>query len=101
MTTKTNLEAENRELRAALKRLLDRRPPARSEGERQRKPKHDPIWERTPKRCPHCGEEKMVIPNFGIRVQRGIQRSQPWCNKCRATTNYHNMPRKNRSVNNP
>jgi hypothetical protein len=67
----------------------------------RRKAKWDPKWKTERKVCPHCGETKVVDPDFGVRNVRGVERPQPWCRNCRATTNYHNLPRKNRSVNNP
>jgi hypothetical protein len=64
-------------------------------------PRWDPKWKNERKVCPHCGRSKVVDPDFGVRVVRGVERPQPWCRACRSGTNYHNRPRKNRSVNNP
>lgn len=58
-------------------------------------------WHDTKKTCPHCGREKRVEPDFGVRTVRGIESPQPWCRECRNGENYHNKPRKNRSKNWP
>lgn len=68
---------------------------------RKSKPQAKVDWTSVSKKCPHCGEKKFVDPSFGTRKTRGREYAQPWCTRCRATTNYHSRPRKNRTVNNP
>jgi hypothetical protein len=43
------------------------------------------------KRCPHCGETKVVGTDFGVRIQtvNGKTKSQSWCNKCRSSNDSH------------
>ncbi len=108
------MKAEIKALRAAQARteaLLRQRPAPAVTGTviPLRKPKkYDAKWKATFKVCPHCGQTKVVdragnrsVEDFGVRNQRGVERPQPWCRKCRSGMNYHNLPRKNRSVNNP
>ncbi len=55
-------------------------------------------WTRETKRCPKCGETKVVDPGFGITSDRdGSVRAQSWCHDCRSKTNYHDRPRKYRT----
>ncbi len=49
----------------------------------------DPIWKTTPKVCPKCGQNKLVVPDFGVIVRRGVENPQGWCKECRSRTNYH------------
>lgn len=56
-------------------------------------------WFKVVKVCPHCGLEKNVGRDFGIVVRRGVESAAGWCRKCRASTNYHSAPRKNRTRN--
>lgn len=58
-------------------------------------------WKEVQKTCPKCGRVKFVLPDFGVVNKRGVIRPQPWCKSCRATTNYHSVPRKNRTKHNP
>jgi transposase-like protein len=51
-------------------------------------------WAKVETRCPKCGHEGPVDPDFGVRMVRGIVRKQSYCARCRATTNYHTRPRK-------
>lgn len=57
-------------------------------------------WAAVRKECPSCEKLKLVIPESGIRISRGLVRPISWCVKCRSETNYHEKPRKNR-VKNP
>jgi hypothetical protein len=63
----------------------------------------EPRWKNTVKKCPHCGKEKKVDPDFGVILARGTQYAASWCRQCRSetATAYRNKPRKNASVNNP
>jgi hypothetical protein len=45
--------------------------------------------------CPHC-EKYKPLSEFGPRRDRGEIKRQSWCKTCRATTNYHALPRKYR-----
>lgn len=51
-------------------------------------------WRTCPRKCPKCGFEGFVIPDFGVRIKNGIEKKQSWCKTCRAGTNYHAQPRK-------
>ena len=90
LTTKRELEKQNRELRMELDRLRG------AERPKIRRPK----TKASEKFCPHCATVK-PIREYGVRVVRGVIQIQSWCKRCRATTNYHNKPRRNRSVNHP
>lgn len=46
-------------------------------------------WHDTKKKCPKCGFEGRVLPDFGVKTARGVERAQSWCLKCRASTNYY------------
>lgn len=54
-------------------------------------------WTEEHHKCPQCGHEGPVKPDFGVRTVRGVELKQAWCRSCRASTNYHNKPRQNRS----
>lgn len=48
------------------------------------------------KKCPHCGDTKNIMRDFGIRVYRGKLGIQSWCRQCRIDTSnqYYNSARK-------
>lgn len=51
-------------------------------------------WKQVYQTCPRCGHEGPVDPDFGLRHTRQGIRRQSWCVACRATVNYHTVPRK-------
>ncbi len=63
------------------------------------RPKVD--WTAETHTCPKCNHKGPVVPDFGIRKVRGHELRQSYCNNCRASTNYHLRPYKNRTRNNP
>lgn len=67
----------------------------RLEQERPKEP--EPDWTQAVGHCPKCGHEGKVAADFGTVLKRGIRRPQSWCKQCRATTHYHNRPRRNRT----
>jgi hypothetical protein len=93
------LRKQNDLLRTLVSGLLEKK--AGNDPAPREKREWDPAWKKTDKTCPNCGETKRVDPDFGVRVVRDVERAQPWCRECRNKTNYHNRPRKNRSVHNP
>ena len=69
---------------------------AKPEPEPEKPMREAPGWPDGVKRCPHC--KTMKFPSdFGTVMRRGIPNLHSWCSKCRATTNYRNLPRKNRT----
>jgi hypothetical protein len=58
-------------------------------------------WSTVTKTCPKCWRELHVLPDFGLKKQRGVIGAQSWCHACRSKTNYTKRPRKNRTKNNP
>lgn len=102
------LREEVRALRSELRAMMRRgvvpqvAPPKKQQPQRKHTPDEwDPKWKTVKKVCPRCGDKKCVDPDFGVRFVKGVQRAQPYCRKCRSNLNYYNMPRKNRSRNNP
>jgi len=55
-----------------------------------------PKWDGVKKKCPHCTKTKLVNPDFGVVIRRGIEGPASWCKACRAATNYRALPRKNK-----
>lgn len=53
-------------------------------------------WTKVKHTCPKCSHTGPVDPDFGVKLVRGIARSQSWCKNCRATTNYYGKARKYR-----
>lgn len=114
MVKKSDVEKENELLRELVKVLVDKaaapvtaRPSPNLTKRVVRLPSPgrdydrvpDPRWSHTWKFCPNCKENKLVIPEFGTRIKRGVEYAQPWCKKCRSETNYRALPRKNRTKN--
>lgn len=48
-----------------------------------------PDWRKEWTRCPNCSREGFVIPDFGVKKIRGVERKQSWCARCRASTSYY------------
>ncbi len=46
--------------------------------------------------CPNCEHTGPVWSDFGVRLKRGIEGKQSWCNDCRKGTNYYAKERTNR-----
>lgn len=61
----------------------------------------DAHWFEVEKQCAHCHEVKNVGRDFGVTPRRGVYYANGWCKECRSATNYHALPRKNRTKNNP
>lgn len=76
--------------RESLKRYGTALPPA---GSNALKPRVTVDWTKEIKVCPNCKESKLVLPDFGVVVRRGIERAQSWCIYCRARGAYENKPR--------
>jgi len=98
MATKrdSELEKENRMLRSLVATLVkDKKRKEPLELGANNKPKRvwDPKWKREEKKCPNCGDTKVIDPEFGVRLVRGVERPQPRCRDCRKSTNYHARPR--------
>lgn len=68
-----------------------------------RKPPRAPAaeWFNVEKKCAHCGKVKNVGRDFGTTPRRGVEYANGWCKACRASTNYHDRPRKNHTKHNP
>lgn len=61
--------------------------------------REDPDWTKVKHTCPKCDRSGPVDPMFGTRPNPrgdGTRLRQSWCAECRAGTNYHARPRKNR-----
>lgn len=71
--------------------------PGKAKRRAPRKP--SPEWEGVKKKCPHCGKTKLVVPDFGVVIKRGVEQSHSWCKQCRSSTHYYNQPRKYRTAN--
>lgn len=53
-------------------------------------------WTKVINTCPNDGHVGPVLPDFGVKMARGVERAQSWCANCRSKADYYNKPRKYR-----